>query len=83
MLISIKAAQTLLPKVGDVRQEVPTIGQMGGSTCANEWNTRCECTVVAVYPAHLWYRVKFKDSGFYECYKVPRLKTAQFGGRRA
>jgi hypothetical protein len=78
MLISLEAARSLLPKVGDVRMEIPTIGK--SSTCMeNISTTPLECTVIYVNAAHLWYRVKFKDSGFTECYKVPRLKLGPQG----
>ena len=79
MLISLEAARSLLPKVGDVRREIPTIFQtgngMGHITSAPQ-----ECRVIEVNAANLWYRVKFKDSGFVECYKVPRLKLGPKGG---
>lgn len=73
MYISMKQARALLPRVGDVRMEVPTIGKTG--TC-HQLTTEepQECTVVEVYPAQLWYRVKFKNTGFFECYKVPKYK---------
>lgn len=58
------ALKALLPKVGDVRIEVPTIPDKQGPAPQ-------ECVVVEVHPAHLWYRVRFTGSGFYECYKVP------------
>ena len=82
MLISMKAAQSLLPKVGDVRWEIPTIGKTSSSVEVVLKEPQ-ECTVVEVNAAHLWYRVKFKDSGFIECYKVPRLKTDPAGGLKA
>ena len=78
-MMNIKDARSLLPKVGDVRREIPTIGK--SSTCMETTSTTpMECTVVEVNAANLWYRVKFKDSGWYECYKVPRLKLGPQGG---
>jgi hypothetical protein len=79
LLISKKAARILLPKVGDVRREIPTIFKTSSSVNSSI-ETPKECTVVGVNTAHLWYRVKFKDSGFTECYKVPRLKPRSQGG---
>lgn len=73
MFISMKQARALLPQVGDVRWEVPTIGKTG--TCHQLIKEEPqECTVVEVHPDRLWYRVKFKDTGFFECYKVPKYK---------
>lgn len=63
-MITIQDARNMLPKVGDVRVEIPTIPDKQGPR-------PMECVVVEVHPAHLWYRVRFTGSGFYECYKVP------------
>lgn len=54
----------LLPRVGDTRMERPLEGKQLE-----------ECTVVEVNTVGLWYRVRFKKTGFHECYKVPRLRT--------
>ena len=71
---TINEARAMLPRVGDTRWEVPTIPDK------NQDRPAQECEVVEVNAAHLWYRVRFKKSGFTECYKVPRLKPVQQGG---
>jgi len=80
-MMNKKQARSLLPKVGDVRREIPTIGKT--STCMeNATHTPQKCVVVEVNPAHLWYRVKFEGSGFVECYKVPKYRTYEGAGPR-
>lgn len=50
--------------------------QEGDSMIVFDWVKQLEeCTVVEVNTVGLWYRVRFKKTGFHECYKVPRLKT--------
>ena len=71
-----QAAKALLPKVGDVRMEVPTITDRM-DICAPE-----ECVVVEVHPDHLWYRVRFTATGFIECYKVPKTKRQEWEGKQ-
>ena len=68
-------AMALLPKVGDILKESPTIIIATAHT-----SPKRSCVVVEVNPQGLWYRVRFKRTGFYECYKVPRLKPIQTGG---
>lgn len=77
-MMTVNDARTLLPKVGDVRHEIPTIFKTSSMNSIEA--VPQECTVIEVNAAHLWYRVKFKDSGYTECYKVPRLKTFPLGG---
>ena len=72
-------AEHLLPKVGDKLRKAPTIVHLRG--LCQEGKVQ-ECEVVEVNRAHLWYRVKFKESGFTECYKVPALPTDRLGGIR-
>lgn len=67
MYITKQDAARLLPKVGDVRMEIPTTPDKQGGQLQ-------ECVVVEVNPAHLWYRVRFKDTGFIECYKAIKGK---------
>lgn len=68
-------AQTLLPKVGDQRWEIPTVVLPGeGKEPKPE-----RCIVVHVHPAHLWYTVQF-ENGFRESYKVPKVKPLYGGG---
>ena len=63
--------QSLLPKVGDVLMELPTV-TVNPETAKPE-----ECTVVEVNTAHLWYRVKFTRTGALECYKVPKYRPGK------
>lgn len=77
MLISLKEARSLLPNVGDVRWESPV--QNRGVKAGDSPVPPERCTVVEVNAARLWYRVRF-DSGFCECYKVPKLKRKPLGG---
>ena len=65
--MTLGKARRLLPRVGERRMEVPTILDRVESALPQE------CIVVSVNPRGLWYRVKFKKSGFCECYKVPDL----------
>lgn len=67
--------RSLLPNVGDVRMEIPvTTGKYGIEV------QPMECQVVEVNRDHMWYRVRFTDSGLTECYKLPKPKRAQLGG---
>ena len=69
MVIPVKdkdEVRQLLPKVGDIRMEIPTIQDAVESAGPKK------CVVTEVNTAHLWYRVRFEKSGFYECYKVPK-----------
>ena len=68
-------AARLLPKVGDIRMEVPTFAKLPGNA---EMPAR-KCKVVEVNRPHLWYRVQF-ENGFTECYKVPAIKPRNTGG---
>lgn len=78
-MMTVKDARTLLPKVGDKRMEVPTVWKSSG--CTEQANIPPQpCTVVEVNREHLWYRVRFEDSGWHECFKVPRLKLRRDGG---
>ena len=76
MIITKEEAQALLPKVGDERMEYPTVDDTPGHTLPKEPK---RCTVVAVYPAHLWYIVQF-ENGVRESYKVPNIKPTSPGG---
>ncbi len=67
-------ARALLPKVGDVRMEVLTISDR------LDIGDPEECVVVEVHPDHLWYRVRFTATGFYQCYKVPQTKRQKWEG---
>ena len=58
----------LLPRVGDKRMEVPSPKPYDQAVPKRE-----RCVVVQVNPRGLWYRVRFVNSGHYECYKVPDL----------
>ena len=69
-------ARNLLPKVGDQRMEIPTVDETTGIALPKDPK---KCTVVAVYPAHLWYAVQF-ENGTRESYKVPNIKPTSPGG---
>lgn len=76
-MMNVNDARSLLPKVGDVRMEIPTIYK--ASSCVEPTaQPPEECVVVEVNAAHLWYRVRF-NNGWHECYKVPRLKIGKDG----
>ena len=52
------------PKVGDRLMLVPIARAYHGETHAPQL-----CEVVMVHTKHLWYQVRFSDSGLLECYK--------------
>ena len=68
-------AMALLPKVGDILKESPTM-----PIATMHYSPKMSCVVVEVNPRGLWYRVRFKRTGICECYKVPKLKPIQTGG---
>lgn len=72
-MMTVSEARSLLPNVGDVRWEIPTVKADKGS------NPAARCRVVEVNRAHLWYTVEF-ENGFRESYKVPKLKPRSQGG---
>ena len=74
---TIEEARAQMPKVGDVRWEVPTIDETIGHTVPKKPQ---KGVVVDVRPDRLWYTVRF-ENGIKESYKVPRLKP-EGGGRR-
>lgn len=63
----------LLPNVGDKLMRKPTIINPAGAVTAASEDEYCE--VIEVNANRLWFRVRFKKTGFVECYKVPRLKN--------
>lgn len=71
-----QAVKSLLPKVGDVRMEVLTTTDRVGISAPEE------CVVIEVNPDHLYYRVRFTDTGFTECYKVPKTKRQAWEGKQ-
>lgn len=75
--MSKNEAQRLLPEIGDKCMEYPTIDEASNSGHHGGMR-RQPCTVVAVYPAHLWYTVQF-ENGIRESYKVPKV-IPQNGG---
>lgn len=77
-MMTMEEVQTLLPKVGDTRWEVPTIDETT-AVCHAKRKKGQRCTVVAVNTDHLWYEVEF-ESGLRECYKLPKVKPEQLGG---
>lgn len=72
--MTILDVRAQLPKVGDVRMEIPTIPDKVKRPDPQE------CIVIEVHPDRLWYRVRFTGSGFVECYKLPRTKEIPPGG---
>lgn len=79
MYLSKRDVRRLLPDVGDERMEVPTQDRVPNGAPSKD--RPLECTVVEVNRAHLWYRVKFKDTGLHECYKVPQLAPPGGGAK--
>jgi hypothetical protein len=71
-MMTIEQAQSLLPKVGDKRME-----SIAGKNSI-ELLPPQKCVVVEVNREKLWYRVLF-ETGFCECYKVPKGKTMRTG----
>lgn len=67
----------LLPKVGAKLKKAPTIVHPNG---LSQEARELECEVVEVNRSHLWYRVKFKESGYTECYKVPEDRQGGASG---
>lgn len=59
-----RAAQKLLPKVGETLIRTPNVSDKVKT--ANP----TKCKVVYINTAHLWYMVVF-ENGFRECFKVP------------
>lgn len=63
-----------LPRVGDRRMEYPTPKAFDQAV-----PQRKRCVVVEVNRAHLWYRVRFADTGQHECYKLPETRRSANG----
>lgn len=63
-------ARAQLPKVGDVRYEIMSMGKVSFSYQNTE---PLRCVVVYVNPEHLYYTVQFRN-GFRESFKVPRTE---------
>lgn len=60
-----------LPKVGERRLERRTLE---GKKEDTGYGAPEPCTVVEVNVPHLWYRVKFDNTGWCECFKLPRTE---------
>jgi hypothetical protein len=73
-MLTVESAQALLPKIGDVRWERPTIDESTPSRGSVMLNPPQRCVVVEVNAEHLWYTVQF-ENGIRESYKVPRIKA--------
>lgn len=67
-----EAVRAMLPKVGDVRMEIPMLN--------NKIQTipPMECVVIEVHREHLWYRVRFKETGHCESYKMPKTEPLEW-----
>lgn len=79
-MMAKKDVQRLLPKVGDRLMEYPTIDEASNAGHHGGMQ-RQPCTVVAVYPEHLWYTVEF-ENGIRESYKLPKVKPTNGGPAR-
>lgn len=77
MYLTVEDARGLLPKVGDVRWEIPTID--GSNEVHTKHREAQRCIVVMVNRDHLWYTVEF-ENGIRECYKGPMLNPSSQGG---
>lgn len=69
-MLTVKTLQDQLPKVGDVRTEIPTVDHTAGHYIAKKPKTG---VVVYVNRENLWYTVQF-ENGSRESYKLPCLK---------
>lgn len=70
--------RAMLPKVGDIRTETPTVFATSGLTEALRKPQRCR--VVLVNREHFWYTVQF-ENGFRETYKLPEIKEVHKNGQ--
>lgn len=75
-MYTIKEVRAMLPKVGDIRMEKPTEAKAPAGVPVQPK----KCQVIEVNRAHLWYRVRFTDYGFTECYKLPVANWKPLGG---
>ena len=62
-------AEQLLPKVGDHLMRTPA----SLDTQKEGHMRKRPCVVVEVNPFGLWYRVRFLNGGYCECFKVPDI----------
>lgn len=67
MALSKEELRAQLPKVGDKLMERRTLE---GKLRVGDLEP---CVVVEVSPEHLWYRVRFIETGFHECIKLPKV----------
>ena len=66
-----EAVRALLPKVGDRLMHTPHLHKSLGIPGARpRW-----CVVTMVNEEHGWYQVRFEETGFIECFKVPELNA--------
>lgn len=79
--ITKEQARSLLPEVGDVRMEYPTIDETNSMGHVLGRRKPQRCVVVDVRPEHLWYAVKF-ENGIRESYKVPKYRPENGGPPR-
>lgn len=59
----------MLPDVGDRLLKTPSALDTDNH---NNINPK-PCVVIEVNPLACWYRVRFEDSGYCECFKVPEV----------
>ena len=79
-LLSREEMEAMLPNVGDIRMERPTIDESTTPKGAFRETPARRCVVEEVHREHLWYRVRFENTGLCECYIVPAVKKPP-GGR--
>ena len=73
MYLPKNRVRRMLPELGETLMETPTYVHSRFFTHIKIEPQ--ECVVVMVNRKHLWYMVRFKESGLRECYKVPKLGT--------
>lgn len=66
-----------LPKVGDELMRRPSYYY--GFYSRYDLNVERPCVVTYVHPEHLWYSVRFVQSGIVESYKLPDLNVGPMG----
>lgn len=76
-LLTPDDVRAMMPKVGDELMRKPTCYH--GFLGRHDMNTVRPCVVTYVHPEHLWYSVRFKESGIIESYKMPDVKVGPNG----
>lgn len=76
-LLTPDDVRAMMPKVGDELMRKPSYYY--GFYSRYDMNVERPCEVVYVHPKHLWYAVRFKNSGIIESYKLPDIKVGPLG----